>query len=369
MSNYEYIILSRSDEDQIRRFYETTPTSGDLHFSLNREPGFFDALEVEGDNPDVLVMRKFDSGEIIGSVIGSEKQCFINSGETSIGYISSLRLAEKYRNRLLGFYAKAFYQHQQKKGRKISLITIFEDNVIARKNLLSGKGYLPIMKDLGMIHTLIFKPMIIRDKRRYKADTNIRFANIEDILSIVHFFEGYGKDKTFFPKYRAIHFNSERGILKNLKMNDIALAFDKSELIGVLGLWNQVKFRNWKIHTYSFRFNLLKPFINIYSWLNRKPLFPAAGEPIDYRNIAIVCIKNNDQNVFNQLLQYHINNLSGRKNVYIAYSMHESNPFLRNFPLPNIDLKSSLYITYWKEDEDFVSSIQTGEIYLETGGL
>ncbi len=369
MSNYEYVCLNRSDEESVRRFYETLPTSGDLHFSLNREPDFFNALDVEGDNPDVLVMRKIDSGEIIGSIIGSEKQCFINSRETSIGYISSLRLAEKYRNRLLGFFAKAFYNHQHEKGRKISLITIFEDNSVARKNLLSGKGYLPMMRDLGIIHTLIFKPTIIRDKRRSKASINIRFADIADIPTIVDFFEIYGKVKTFFPVYKAIHYNSEQGILKNLKMKDIALAFDKSELIGVMGAWNQDEFRKWKIHAYSFRFKLIKPLINLYSWLNRKPLFPTSEKPIDYRNIALVCIKNNDHTVFDRLLQYNLNNLSGRKDIYIAYSMHESNPFLRNFPLPNVDLKSRLYLTYWKEDEAFVSSIQKGEIYLETGGL
>jgi hypothetical protein len=369
MSNFEYICLKRSDEEQIRRFYEIIPTSGDLHFFLNREPDFFDALEVEGDNPDVLVMRKIDSGEIIGSIIGSEKQCYINSGETSMGYISSLRLAEQYRNHLLGFFAKAFYQHQQKKGRKISLITIFEDNVIARKNLLSGKGSLPLMKDLGLIHTFIFKPLIISNKKTCKANIDIRFAQVSDISLIIDFFDKYGKVKTFFPLYKAIHFNSEQGILRNLKMKDIALAFDKSELIGVMGVWNQVEFRKWKIHTYSFRLNLLKPFINLYSWLNRKPLFPAAGKSIDYRNLALVCIKNNDQTIFNGLLKYHLNNLSVRKNVFIAYSMHESNPFLRNFPIPNTDLKSRLFLTYWKEDEDFVSSLRTGEVYLETGGL
>ena len=86
-----------------------------------------------------------------------------------MGYISSLRLAEQYRNRLLGFYAKAFYRHQLERGRKISLMTIFEDNLVAKKNLLSGKGRLPSMKDLGQIHTLIFKPVIRNEKEKQKA--------------------------------------------------------------------------------------------------------------------------------------------------------------------------------------------------------
>ena len=369
MSNYEYVILNRSDEKLIRCFYEKIPTSGDLHFSLTREPDFFDALEAEGNDPDVLVMRKISSGEIIASIIASEKQCYISSKETSIGYMSSLRLAEKYRNRLLGFFAKAVYEHQQKKGRKMSLISIFEDNSIARKNLLSGKGYMPRMRNLGIVHTFIFKPLNISGKNNNKADINIRFANIADIPSIVGFFERYGKNKTFFPGYKPMHFNSDRGILKNLKMEDIALAFRNDELTGVMGLWNQTGFRNWKIYTYSLKFYLLKPIINLYSWFNRKPLFPPSGKPIDYKNIALVCIRNNDQNVFNHLLKYQIINLPVRKKVYIAYSMHESNPFLSNFPLPKIDLKSCLYLAYWKEDEALASSLKIDEVYLETGGL
>jgi hypothetical protein len=65
MSNYEYITLNRQDEEAIRSFYEKIPTSGDLHFSLNREPGFFDALEAEGNDPEVLIMRKINSGDVI----------------------------------------------------------------------------------------------------------------------------------------------------------------------------------------------------------------------------------------------------------------------------------------------------------------
>lgn len=368
MSNYEYIILNRSDEKLICSFYENIPTSGDLHFSLTREPDFFDALEAEGNNPDVLVMRKRDSDEIIASILLSEKTCYINSKETSIGYMSSLRLAEKYRNRLLGFFAKAVYEHQQRKGRKMSLISIFGDNSIARKNLLSGKGFMPRMRDLGIVHTLIFKPLNIRGIDN-KTDINIRFAGIADIQSIVDFFENYGKNKTFFPGYKAINFNSDRGILKNLKTEDIALAFKNDKLVGVLGLWNQMGFRNWKINAYSSKFYLLKPILNIYSWFSQKPLFPPSGEPIDYRNIALVCIRNNDQNIFNRLLQYQITNLPDRKNLYIAYSMHESNPLLCNFPLPKIDLKSNLFLAYWKEDEVLATSIKIDEVYLETGGL
>jgi hypothetical protein len=369
MSNYEYITLNRQDEEAIRSFYEKIPTSGDLHFSLNREPGFFDALEAEGNDPEVLIMRKINSGEIIASIILSEKRCYINSMETSIGYMSSLRLAEKYRNRLLGFFARSVYDHQQRKGRKMSLISIFGDNSIAKKNLLSRKGYMPWMRDIGIVHTLIFKPLITRDLKRYEADINIRFANLSDIPLIVGFFEIYGKNKTFFPIYNAMHFNSDRGILKNLKMENIALAFSNDELIGVMGLWDQMGFRNWKIYAYSFKFYLLKPIINLYSLFNRKPLFPPSGKPIDYKNIALVCIRNNDQVVFNHLLKYQIDNLPVRKGVYIAYSMHESNPFLHDFPLPGIDLKSCLYLSFWKEDEALASSLKIEEVYLETGGL
>jgi hypothetical protein len=369
MSNFEYIVLDKSEERSISRFYEDLPTLGDFYFSISREPDFFEAIEVEGNDPEVFVMRRICSREIIGAIITSERECFINAKETSLGYISSLRLAQQYRNRLLGFYAKAFYCHQFERGRRISLMTIFEDNSVAKINLLSGKGMLPSMKDLGQIHTLIFKPVIRNEKEKKLTETEIRSANFEDIPMITDFLTKTGKDKTFFPVYRENHFNSDHGVLKNLKMKDIALAFYNGELSGVMGLWDQNEFRRWKIYDYSFRLKLLKPLINTHSWLMKKPLLPPSNKPFDYRNMALVCIRNNDHKVFNRLLQYHMNNLSKSNKVYIAYSMHESSPFLHNFPLPNIDFKSRLYLTYWKEDEAMLSSIIPGEIYLETGGL
>ena len=369
MSNFEYIVLDKSEERSISRFYEDLPTLGDFYFSISREPDFFEAIEVEGNDPEVFVMRRICSREIIGAIITSERECFINAKETSLGYISSLRLAQQYRNRLLGFYAKAFYCRQFERGRRISLMTIFEDNSVAKKNLLSGKGMLPSMKDLGQIHTLIFKPVIRNEKEKKLTETDIRSANFEDIPMITDFLTKTGKDKTFFPVYRENHFNSDHGVLKNLKMKDIALAFYNGELSGVMGLWDQNEFRRWKIYDYSFRLKLLKPLINTHSWLMKKPLLPPSNKPFDYRNMALVCIRNNDHKVFNRLLQYHMNSLSKSNKVYIAYSMHESSPFLHNFPLPNIDFKSRLYLTYWKEDEAMLSSIIPGEIYLETGGL
>ena len=369
MSNYEYLSLNRTHENQICEFYGTAAKAGSIRFSLCRDPLFFDALAVEGDEPEVFVMRKKDNLEIMGSVITSKKLCFVSSGKISLGYLSSLRLSEQYRNRLLGFYAKAYYQHQHENKRLISLITIFENNEIARKNLLTGKGYLPLFMDLGLIRTRIFKPVPIRTGNFKNSDIIIRSAEKADLSQIIDFINEYGRRKTFFPVYEAEHFNSESGLLKHLKIEDFAVAFNKNKLTGLIGLWDQTSFRYWKIHSYSKTINLLKPVINIASWLSGKPTFPSAGVKINYRNLALVCIKNDDRMVFNSLLNHHFKNMSGMKKVYLAYAMHESNPFFNSFPVTGIDLKSRLFLTYWKEDEALVSSIKLGEIYIETGAI
>jgi hypothetical protein len=369
MSNFEYLSLNKTDEKKIREFYASVSKSGSIQFSLCREPGFFDALVVEGNEPDVFVMRKKDDGEIITSVITSKKSCFINSAKTTVCYISSLRLSEQYRNRLLGFFAKAFYTHQHEKGRLISLMTIFEDNKIARKNILTGKGHLPLMKDFGQIRTRIFKPIPVKNIKNDYSKVDIRTAEIADMNLIIDFLHENGSSKTFFPVYEAEHFNSGNGLLKNLKIEDIALAFNGKVLVGVTALWDQTSFRYWKIHSYSKIMKLLRPLINLYSWLKRKPLLPASGIPIKYLNLAIVCIKNNSQSVFNHLLNYQFRKIAGSKNTYIAYAMHESNPFYDSFKVPGIDLRSRLYIAYWKQNESLVSLIKTGEIYIETGAI
>lgn len=369
MSNFEYLSLKRSDEEHIRHFYDSLPTSGGIRFSLNRSPDFFGALEAEGDDPDVFVMRRKDSSEIIGSIIVSTKLCYINSKETPVFYISSLRLAEKYRNRLLGFFARAFNLHQHEKGHVLSLMSIFEDNTIARENLLTGKGYLPLMKDYGVIHTHIFKPQTIGKNKMTGADLFIRPAGVTDIPEITGFLNEQGKKKTFFPVYREAHFNSESGLLRQMRVEDIALAYDKERICGIMGLWDQTGFRHWKIIAYKGWLKILKPFLNLYSLLNKKPLFPPSGKPLKYMNLSIVCISNNDQSVFNNLLDFHMKRLKERKRMLIAYAMHETNPFLQAFPLPSVDLKSRLYLTYWREDEELAGSVVKGEVYIETGAL
>ena len=101
MSNFEYIVLDKPEERSIRRFYEDLSTLGDFHFSISREPDFFEAIEVEGNDPEIFVMRRICSREIIGALISSKKECFINAlkinpdFETAATMVKTLESMEK----------------------------------------------------------------------------------------------------------------------------------------------------------------------------------------------------------------------------------------------------------------------------------
>lgn len=335
---------------------------GNISVAFEREPSFYDALEVEGEENYVVAARCKASGSTVGFGTRSIKRVYLNGTPTAVGYLSSLRLDPHYRNGLAVArgYRRLKEIHLQSDVSHY-FTTIIDDNHLARQLLTSGKAGLPTYVDAGKFITLAFRPT----GKSIPAATSIRQANPSDIPAITDFLNCEGAKKQLFPVYTPDHLKMPQGLLRGLKAEDILLMTRGKEIIGTMGLWNQSSFRQSIIQQYSPLLHIARHVYNPLSFITRKPALPAPGK-LSYAVIALCCIRDNCISTFNSLLKQ---TLAKARNLHsILLGLHESDPLYPSAKKrPHIPYISRLYYVHWESD---VSPKPDGCIpYLELGAL
>jgi hypothetical protein len=359
-----------SDDMELRKVLHEMPMPGAVQIAYLREPSFFEALQVEGRYNEVLIGRDDETERIVGLGSRSIKTAFINGRRSPLGYLSSLRLAEEYRGgtNLARGYRILREWHQD--GRtKLYVTMIMEDNIIARQLLTSRRAGLPAYHDYGRFCGMAIS---LRQKLKFVASKTleIRPATLEDVTAIIEFWQQEGARKQFFPEYSAADLLSYEGLLRGLELKDIFLAFSEEELVGTVAAWDQRSFRQSVVRGYNRRLKFLRIPYNGVARLMGYPILPRPGSNMDYFNLSLVCIREDDPHVFGSLLSQMIKRYQSRYSLFMV-GLHERDPLLpvlwqyRHFPYA-----SRLYVVCWEDGEEDFSNLDDWRIpYLELGAL
>jgi len=364
--NIKIEFAKKSDDKDLRKLMKEITIPGNFQISYQREPSFFDALAVEGYYSHVVVARKTVNNEIIGLGVRSVKQLYINGIEKKIGYLSSLRLSENYRNGFLiakGY--KLFYQLHCKDKVDFYLSTIINDNTAAINILTKPGSILPNYYDFGQYRS---SAIVLNQKiRNNKIGIIIRRGKPDDLSAIITFLNSEGKKKQFFPAYKITDF-SDNGLLKNLNPENILLAFSGKELVGVIAAWDQNSFRQSVMTDYSKKIVAARSLYNLFSPILRLPKIPRKGGELNYFYAGLICIKNNDCEIFSLLLN-RIMEENKSKYSFLMIGMHEKDLLLKEVvKLKSIKYLSRMYIVS-HEKYDFKEMLDSKIPYLELGAL
>jgi hypothetical protein len=362
-------IANRSDEKILQRFCRDNPTEGSVRFCLLREPGFFDALEVEGSINDVGMIK--DDNKLVGIGIRSEKDVYINGKKEKLGYYSGIRILKGYRGSRVFFRIARMAREKHKQSEcKIYLGNIFSDNVKALDILISPHRTNPSVRFIGKYHTFIFRPE--RQKPNTAGnDTKLRIwrANQDDIEDLIAFLNKQGESRQYFPVYTVDHLEKEKGLLKDLSIDRILIARHNNSIVGTMALWDQNNFRYWMIKGYSGMLSFIRLPVNLIATMQKKPGFPPRGTILNYKIISLCCIDPDYPNAFVPLLNQTLLDLGNERSVYAVIGFHESDPLLNLFKLPAVRLVSRLYKIYWPENALFAEQIDNRPPYFELGSL
>ena len=369
MLRIEIELAVPADDPELRELQSRLSMPGPYQITYLREPSFFKALDVEGRFHQTIVGREQKNKTIVGWGNRSVKSVHINGVPRDIGYLSGLRTLGQYDNvfTILRAYKKLRQLHRD--GRtEFYLTTILDANTRAKKILTSGLRGLPTYQAHGQLHckAIILDRVFSMGK---SSGVLLRSATRDDLPSILNLLHEQGREKQFYPVYQAEDISSSGGLLPGLRVEDLMLALQGDDLVGMVGVWNQQSFRASRVTGYARWLAAGRPLYNVWARLNKLPILPNPGTILNYFYLSLIAVRNDDHDIFQKLLNEIMLKYQGRYDFMMAglHSSHPLFPVLRK--LKGADYISQLYLVYWPDGVKAVFALDDRPVYLELGAL
>ncbi len=364
-----YSIAEKADEPQLRQLMRNCTMKGAVELAFLQEPDFIKAQQVHGRFVETYVAHESENNTIVGMGTRAVKPAYINGKLDNIGYLCNLRLLSEYQKGTALARGYKMFRHGHNDSRtNLYLSTIIEDNIKARTILESGRAALPVYTDIGRFRSFVFS---LRQKVKQARNKSIAIkrASKDNVDEIVKFLNTEGANKQFFPQYFHADLTGNNGILPNLNLRDIYLAYSNSKLIGITAAWDQTQFRQNLIVGYDRTIKHIRPIINFGLGIAGYPTFPKPGTILKCFTLGLICIKNNEPKIFSILIDSII---SDRKNTYslMIAGLHENDSLLKVLTKQKgIAYNSRLYAVCWDKDKKMLDKLDNKIPYLELGAL
>ena len=362
-------ILYKSDENQLMEFYQRQDAPRALNYCMNRTPSFFDALEVEGENAVVMAVIDDQTRQIVAAITKAIRTCYIGGQRTSIAYVGGLKIDKQYQKAYILYKLITSFLSTKDADPRFYLCSILDSNTYASQILTSGRASLPVFRKVSGYNTLIFKPL--KGIPENIPGVEIVKASSEDLALLLDFLEAEGKKRSLFPVYTREQFlHTESGVLKHLDLNSTYLAFRNKEIIGMLSVWDQQRFKQCVLTINNIALNIVRPIINIYTGLKKIPALVPNGNEVPLKYFSLICILNDNPDIFRLLfrhacqIEYNLN-----KTSVLTLGFLDKDPLLAHCQFPCFSLKSSLYLFAWKNNVDALLNIDLQHAYVELATL
>ena len=197
------------------------------------------------------------------------------------------------------------------------------------------------------------------------SDLTVRRACIQDVPVILDFIRNNGRQRQFYPSYTERDITGT-GLLKDLTIEDIFLAFEGPRIVGTLTAWDQTGFRQWYLNDQEAVLDPLDKYGNNNNWPQPDP-----KTPFNERILALICIKDDRPIVFTKLLRAvkEVYNDPASPS-YLWLGLHENDPLKEAIKHEKyFRMTSHIFLVFWQEDEMDANRLKGGVPYLELGSL
>lgn len=283
------------------------PMEGQISLAMEREPDYFSAAAVQNNEVNVYVCHDSKSGELAGSFSIGKRQLFVNGDLATVKYWSDLRIAPAYQSSLLLFrMIKYVKENNLLTTDEYAQTVVFSDNQkmleLAEKAMGKSlnKTLLPQYHFYSNYET--YTVFFSGNKSSENTPHSIRRGTVADLEKMQQLLDAEGKKKQFYPHYDFKQLNT--AYYRDIKPEDYFLAFDKNELIGIVGIWDQKKFKQTRVVAYRRPLGTLRPFINLFSSFFNTFKLPPENICLNYFLLHTIIIKNNNPAIFDMLVNH-----------------------------------------------------------------
>ena len=337
---------------------------GDMVLSFRREPEYFLACGVQGDQSQIIKCADSEGGRIVGLGARHSKRLFINGVESRVGYLSDLRADQAVRKRTLVARGYSFLRRLHAADRiPLYFSIILDGNDEAISALTTARAGLPIYVDRGRILT----PAIHLDRRRPERvceGLTIRRGTASIMPQIFEFLRREHASKQLAPCFRISDLGSPR--LLGLRPDDFYVAYRGDRIAGCVATWDQSDFRQTHVEGYSGLLRMARPFHNIAARMSSLHVLPVPGARIPYLYLSLIATENNRTDIFASLLRTVYRDQRGGEYHFLIAGLHEQDPLCQVLnDYRSIEAGGRLFLIYYPEDAEFLSNLDERPYYIE----
>jgi len=323
---------------------------------------------VTGDDCRILVARTAGESEVVGVACRSVRQVFLNGSEQRLGYLGQLRVDDRFRGRWL--VSKGFALLRQLHDEDpvpAYLASVIGGNQEATAVLVGKRR-----KSFPSFHAVADYCTLALDAHRPKdpvsCDACISQASSAELVKLIDFLRDHGSHRQFFPVWNLESLRSMAAL--GLRIEDLRIARRGKEIVGVMGLWDQSAYKQTVVRDYSRWLKAVAPLWNSSaSWLGRSAL-PRPGEKLRSAYAALICVANDDVEVFSSLLREIYNLASLRGFSYLMVGMDARDrllPVARAYA--HVPYRSTLYLAEWSDGGHLHEQLDRRPVYIDAATL
>ncbi|MBN1306257.1 MAG: hypothetical protein JXA13_17620 [Anaerolineales bacterium] len=372
MPDLEFTLAGKADNADLRRLLQENPFPGHIQVTLEREPNFFLAAPLEGDEHQTVIVRERTTRRIVVMVSRAVRKVYLNGQIRSLGYLSQLRITQGYRAlpRMIIRVSQMLEELDRLSDTHLYLVSIIEDNLPARKFLTSGLPNMATLRAFARYHTLA---LYTRRKRLpHPLPRNLRLVqgSVETLPQILKCLERSGRRYQLAPRWTEktlCHPEHTPG----LRPHDFWLVCDADTVVGCAALWDQSSVKQTVVRNYTGWMGTFRPMINSFSWLLGTPKLPAPNEPFRFGYLSHLAADSDNPVVFSALIRQIYCLAVARQDSYLMLGLAEDHPhfMIARREYPHIDYPSQLYLAGWFEIDPQLAMLDNRPVGIEAGVL
>lgn len=363
--DFTCVLAQPEDDPAIRRLLASSAMPGQLTVTFEREPNYFLGNGVAGHFCQVILARAADTSELAGMMCRAGRPYFINGQAQMCGYLTQLRVADKFQGRWLPTRGIPLLKELERDGQTpVYFMAISDENQTMHALLGKRPGSaFPRTRPLAAITTL--GVILRRPRPSLRAPFLVERGSKEKLEEIITFLGKAGASRQFFPAYTLADF-TELDTTRGFDPADFVVARQGGNILGVIGLWDQSSYKQTVVQAYASGLRRLRPFYNLGARLFGAQPLPAPGEHIHSAYASFICIERNDPQVFAVLLREIYNLAAERRYAHLMLGLTDGDPLLpvaKKYPA--IAYYSHWHACAWDGVDEFCTRLDGRVPYIE----
>jgi len=326
LSDYSFDLATPADDASIRKLLRESPVPGQLDLTYEREPDYFLGASIQGKISQTLVARHQESGEVAGLATRSVRPRFVNGEVEDVGYIGQLLVAADHRGRGLATpLLRRLHELHQDGAATGYLTTLLEGEMHAEALPAERDGeHHPVYHPLDQLLSLAL--VVRRPQQLFASTFEVLGGDEVGLDEIVAFLQTEGRRRQFFPVYSEEEFTG--AATRDFNIADFAVACQGSQILGVLGLWDQSQYKQTVVRAYGETLRRIRAVYDAGAKvLGAQPL-TRIGRPIHFAYASFACVAEDDPAVFGALLTQIHNTATERDFAFVMLELAARDPLL-----------------------------------------